>query len=129
MTLELNYVAVLAAVVAVFVVSSVYYVVLAPRLATLSPAWADTSQQPVWKIVQEPFRTLVTAVAVAALTRLLGITEVGGAVLLALALWFAFPAALLAGSVIHENVPWKLATVHGGDWLLTLLIIGICVAL
>ena len=125
----LNYLAVIAAVVAAFVTSSVYYVLMAPRLARISPAWANASQQPAWKIVQEPFRTLVTAAVVAGLTTLLAIADVAGAVQLALGLWLAFPAMLLAGSVIHENVPWRLAAVHAGDWLLKLLIIGVIVAL
>jgi hypothetical protein len=34
---------------------------------------------------------------------------------------------LLTGSVIHENVPWQLAIIHAGDWLLKLLIIGVVV--
>ena len=127
--LELNYLAILAAVAAVFVFSSAYYIALGPRLAALSPAWADASKAPAWKIAQEPFRTLVTAMVIAALTRPLGIADAGGAVQLAVALWAAFPAVLLAGSVIHENVPWKLAVVHAGDWLVKLLIIAVIVAI
>lgn len=42
---------------------------------------------------------------------------------LALALWVAFPAVLLAGSVFHERVPVPLAAIHAGDWLIKLLLI------
>lgn len=41
---------------------------------------------------------------------------------LATGLWLAFPAVLLTGSVVHE-VPWRPAAVHGGDWLVTLLLV------
>jgi Protein of unknown function (DUF1761) len=126
---DLNYLAVVAATAAVFVVSSVYYIAFGPVLAPLSPAWADTSRPPVWKIAQEPVRTLVTTLVVAALAGLLGIADLAGALALGLALWIAFPVVLLAGSVVHENVPWRLAAVHAGDWLLKLLVIALVVGL
>jgi uncharacterized PurR-regulated membrane protein YhhQ (DUF165 family) len=125
----LNYLAIAAASIVAFVVSSIYYIVLTPRLAQLSPAYADAVRPPAWKIIQEPIRTLITATVIAALARLLGIADVVGAVELALALWVGFPMVLLAGSVIHENVPWKLAAIHAGDWLLKLLIVTLIVSL
>ena len=47
--------------------------------------------------------------------------------LFGLALWIGFPVVLLAGSVFHENVPWKLAALHAGDWLVKLLVIAVIV--
>jgi hypothetical protein len=35
---------------------------------------------------------------------------------------------LLAGSVVHENVPSTLAAIHAGDWLAKLLIIPVIVS-
>ena len=32
-------------------------------------------------------------------------------------------AVLLAGSVAHEKVPWRLAAIHAGDWLVKLVLI------
>ena len=125
--MEINYWAVLAAAVATFLASGVYYTLMGPRLAALNPTWGQP--QPAWKTIQEPFRSLITALVVAGLSGLIGIESIGGALLLALALWVAFPIILLAGSVIHENVPTKLALVHAGDWLLKLIIISVLVAL
>ena len=68
------------------------------------------------------------AAVIAGLVRLVGITDVGGAVKLGLVLWIAFPVVLLAGSVVHENVPWRLAAIHSGDWLAKLLIISVIVS-
>jgi len=127
--IDLNYVAIAAASIAAFVVSTVYYILFSRPLAELSPAWAETARPPAWKIAQEPVRTFVTASVVAGLITLLGIADWTGGLQLAFALWLAFPAMLLAGSVIHENVPARLAAVHAGDWLLKLLIIGIVVSL
>jgi hypothetical protein len=50
--IDLNYLAIVAATGAVFVVSSVYYIVFGRVLAPLSPAWADASRPPAWKIAK-----------------------------------------------------------------------------
>jgi hypothetical protein len=62
--------------------------------------------------------------AAAGLSARLGIVTWTGAVLFGLALWIGFPVLLLAGSVFHENVPWRLAALHAGDWLVKLLVIA-----
>jgi hypothetical protein len=124
---DLNYLAMLAATIAVFVVSSVYYVMLSGRLAQLSPAYADASSPRPWEIALELARSFVVAAVVAGLVAVIGIRDVPGAALLALALWIGFPVVLLSGAVIHEGVPWRLATIHTGDWLLKLLVIGVIV--
>jgi hypothetical protein len=78
-------------------------------------------------VAQEPVRNLVIAYVVAALARLLGITDWTDGLQLAVALWIAFPAMLLAGSVIHENVSPNLAAIHAGDWLVKLVLISVIV--
>lgn len=126
---ELNYLAILAATIAVFVVSSVYYVTLSGRLARLSPAYADATSPRPWELALELVRSLVVASVVAGLAAALDIRDVPGAALLAVALWIGFPVVLLAGAVLHENVPSRLAAIHAGDWLLKLLVIGLIVSL
>ena len=126
--IELNYLAIVGAALAAFVASSVYYVGLGRQLAALSPAYADTSRPPAWKIVQEPIRNFVIASVVAGLADLVGMVDFARALLLGLALWIAFPVMILAGSVIHENVPPKLAAIHAGDWLIKLVLIAVIVA-
>ena len=39
----------------------------------------------------------------------------------------AFPVVLLTGSVVHEKVPWRLAAIHAGDWLVKLLLVTLVV--
>lgn len=41
-----------------------------------------------------------------------------------LGLWGAFPVVLLSGSVVHEKVPWQLAAIHAGDWLIKLALVS-----
>lgn len=119
----MNPLAILVSVVAAFVLSSAYYGLLGTRLARLSPAYAGPGRSAAATVATEVVRTAVLAVVVAGLAAGLGVTAPGPAVVLALALWVAFPAVLLAGSVFHERVPVALAAVHAGDWLLKLLVV------
>jgi hypothetical protein len=124
---SINILAVVVAAIGCFVASGAYYAAFSARAARYSAAWAAGSSQPAWKIVQEPFRAFVTAATVAIVAAMTGVDEPGSGAALAAILWVGFPAMLLTGSVIHENVPWQLAIIHAGDWLLKLLIIGVVV--
>ena len=127
---ELNWLAVIVAAVVVFVVSTVYYILFTSRMQQLSPAYADAGGTPEpWKVSVELLRSLVVGTVVAGIVALLGIVAIGDALLLALALWVAFPVVLLVGSVIWEKVPPALAAIHSGDWLLKLLIIAVIVTI
>jgi len=76
------------------------------------------------KVVAELLRTLVLAYVLA---RLIALLRVGwtGALRLGIWLWIGFPAVLLSGSVMWQNVPWRLAAIHAGDWLVKILLITV----
>jgi Protein of unknown function (DUF1761) len=127
---ELNWLAVVVAAVVAFVVSAVYYVALSGPLSRLSDAYAETGDRPSpATIIVELLRNLVVATIVAGLVTLIGVADIGGAILAGLALWAGFPVVILVGSVVHERVPPALAAIHIGDWLLKLLIISVIVTL
>jgi hypothetical protein len=127
--IQLNLLAIAVAAVAVFVFAGVYYSVLASRGAKYSAAWAESSRTPPWLIVVELLKALVVASVIAGLVSLLGVDNPIHAVLLGLVLWITFPVVLLIGSVTHEKVPWPLAAIHAGDWLVKLLVIAVIVSL
>jgi hypothetical protein len=122
----LNYPAIAAAALAAFVFSGIYYTILARPVAELGSGAAGGSMS-VAVVAAELVRSLVVAAVFAGLTRAIGVAGPLGAAQLALALWVGFPAVLLAGSVIHENVPLLLAAIHSGDWLAKLLVISVIV--
>jgi hypothetical protein len=124
----LNYLAIIAAVVAAFVFSSAWYIALNRQRRQLSPAARAQGRGPRWMLPIELLRTLVVALVVAGLASRLESSSVASALILALALWIAFPVILLTGSVIYEKVPAKLAAIHAGDWLGKLLIVTIIVS-
>lgn len=129
--MELNYLAIVVAAVVAFVMSSAWYIGFGSQLAGLNAAYADAdaASMPPWKILVELGRSLVVAAVLAGLAEQIGTSGLAGAVVLGLVTWIGFPFIILAGSVIHENVPWKLAAIHAGDWLVKLIVIAAIVGL
>jgi peptidoglycan/LPS O-acetylase OafA/YrhL len=112
-------IAILAATAAAFVAGGVYYSVL--------PAPGD--DMPAWKLAVEVLRCAILAAVVAGVAAQGDVDEWAGGLLLGLVLWIGFPFVLWLGAVIHENTPVRLAVIHGGDWLLKLLLVGTIVAI
>jgi hypothetical protein len=107
-----------------------YYGVLGEQLAAAGSAAgraAAEERPPAWIPVFELVKTFVLALVVAGLVEAIDVGSWTRAVPLALALWIGFPVVLLAGSVVHEKVPVRLAAIHAGDWLAKLLIVAIIV--
>jgi hypothetical protein len=126
---DVNLLAVLAATVAAFVLSSAYYSVFAAELAQVSEAAAAGGQPPPWKLGIEALRSFALAAVVAGLAAQGEIDEWSGGLLLGVSLWIGFPAVLWTGALIWENTPWKLAALHGGDWLAKLLVVALIVSI
>ena len=124
--IELNYFAIAVAAGAAFVAAGGYYAAVSRQMQKLTSAPAE---MPPWLLAMEIVKHFVVAAVVAGLVALIGITAWPGAVLLGLALWVGFPVILLLGSVVHERVPWRLAALHAGDWLVKLLLISLIVGL
>ena len=122
---DIDVLAVAVATVAAFVASAVYYGVLGERLAQASPAAAQAGgEMPPWKVAAELGRCLVLCAVFAGLAAEAGASSAGGGILLGLALWVGFPLVLWTGAMLHERTPLALAAIHGGDWLLKLVLIG-----
>ena len=126
---EVDPLAVLAATVAAFVLSSTYYVVFGERLAEVSDAAARGEQPPPWKLAVEVARSLIVAAVVAGLAAQGEIDDWTGGLLLGLALWIGFPFVLWVGAMIWENTPRTLAIIHAGDWLAKLLVVAVIVSI
>jgi hypothetical protein len=127
--IHLNYLAIAVATVAAFVVSSVYYAVLGKQLAAAGSAAAGGKRPPAWKIALELVRSLVLTTVLAGFAAKLDIVTWTGALGLAFAAWIGFAAVLFSGSVLWENVPWRLAAIHAGDWLVKTAVVAVIVSL
>lgn len=126
---DLDLVAVSVSIGAAFVISSTWYAIFGNQMASLRGGEAaESGSIAAWKIAVELLRSAVVALAIAWGIGRLGLTDVRSALGLALVLWVAFPVVLLAGSVIWENVPTRLAAIHAGDWLVKLGAVSVIVA-
>jgi hypothetical protein len=126
----MNPLAIVVAAVAAFVASAAWYVAFSRQMARVSPAFAAASESATptaSQILMEMARGLIVAVVVAGIAAGIGIADAAAALLLGASLWVGFPVVLLWGSVIHENVPLRLAAIHAGDWLVKLLLIAVIV--
>ena len=132
---HVNYLAVLVAAVAVFVLGWLWYSPLLffkpwMRLRGMDPAVAMAgAKMPAGKLFIELVRFLVLAFVIARFAARLGVSGWMGAVHFGLFLWIGFPVILLTGSLLWENIPWKVAAIHAGDWLVKMLVIPIIVSL
>lgn len=110
-------VGVAVATIAAFILSAVYYGAV-PQVESSAP------QRPVVAVmVVEIIRNLTIS---ALLAGLLAVANWNGAVTgatLGVSLW-ALPAVLLVGSVFHEGVQVRTASLHAVDWLIKLTAIG-----
>ena len=129
MTTDLDLLAILAATAAAFVSGGIYYALLGERLAAVSPAAAASGgAMPPWMVAAELARCLVLAAVVGSLAARGDVDTLGAGLALGLGLWVGFPLVLWTGAILHERTPLTLAAIHGGDWLVKLVLIGAIVA-
>jgi hypothetical protein len=127
---EINYLALLLAVLLSFFASFVWYMIFGKQLAKLNPrAYGNMTKPEPQKMLLELVRNLILALVIFHLTSHLHIATLTNSVFLALVLWIGFPVVLLSGSVLHEKVPAMLAVIHTGDWLIKLLLMVILLGL
>ncbi|OLC45223.1 MAG: hypothetical protein AUH68_04820 [Gemmatimonadetes bacterium 13_1_40CM_4_69_5] len=132
---QVSYPAVLVAAIAVFVLGWLWYSPLLfykpwMRLRGMDPVAAMAgAKMPAGKLVIELGRCFVLAYVIARFVALLLLGSWMGAVHFGFFLWIGFPVILLTGSVLWDNIPWKVAAIHAGDWLVKMLVIPIIVTL
>src|SRR5262245_19061041 len=125
---DIDPVVILVATVVSFVLGAAYYAVLGARLAEGRGAAGADVKAPPWALVAEVLRCRVLAAVVTGLGTQTRVDGVTGGLVLGLVLWIGFPAVLWFGAIVHENVRWRLAAIHAGDWLVKLLVVGVVVS-
>jgi hypothetical protein len=126
---ELDVVQVLVATALCFAIGATYYAVLGSQLGAARGTGTTPVAMRWWTMPAEVLRGLVLAIVVLGLAAATGADSGVGGLLLGLALWVGFPLVLWTGAVVHEGTPVRLAVLHGGDWLLKLLALGLLAGL
>jgi len=126
---RISFVALAVVTLVVFVASSIWYspFLFGRQFLELSGATANAHPSPV-NALFEFLRTFVLAFVIAHLLLRLNVADWKQAVGLGLWLWVGFPVILLTGSILWQNVPWQLAAIHSGDWLIKLILIPLGIA-
>jgi Protein of unknown function (DUF1761) len=122
-----NYLRIAAAALVASVASVAWYTGFGGVMEGLSgadPAIASNTATPAWAMLFVVTQSLVVASVLAHLVSHLGIVDRGAALRLGALVWI-FPAGILLGSVVHENVPPALVAIHAGDWLAKLLLMSV----
>ena len=125
--IRVNYLAIVVAAVAAFVASSAWYAVFGNiwmELRGIDPATAADMGTPARTMLFVVVQSLVVAFMLAYFVVRLRIVDWKVAVRLGALVW-VFPVMMLLGSVVHENVPLRLAAIHAGDWLVKLLLMSV----
>jgi hypothetical protein len=127
---RVNFVALAIAVVLAFIASSIWYspLMFGRQFLELSGLSSAPNPSPA-KAIFELFRTFVLGYVIARFMSVLGIENWKSALRFGLWLWLGFPVVLLTGSILWQNVPWQLAAIHSGDWLVKLILIPVTLAL
>jgi len=128
--LKTNYVAVVVAAVAAFVVGAVWYSPLLfgrayMELRGMNPDAMADMRPPAGELFGEFVRCLVIAFVLAHFVVRLGVGDWKDAVQLGLRVWVGFQAMLLMGAVLHEKMPWMLYAIHAGDALVKTLLMTV----
>jgi Protein of unknown function (DUF1761) len=122
----MSYLAVVVAAVAAFVGSSLWYGVFGRALAKVSPAFAELQgQKPAaWRLLAVLGGSLVLSSVVAYVVGLMENPTWAGAVGIGFLLWLGLSAVQWLSSMVWEKVPFTVAAIHAGDWLIKLLVIS-----
>ena len=124
---KVNYVAILAAAAAAFVVGAVWYSPLLfgetwMTLRGMDPTAITGASMPAGEMLGEFARWLIVGYVVSRFIARLGIGDPKSALEFGGWMWIAIYTAL-AGSVLHEGTPWRLYAIHVSDGLVRLLVI------
>ena len=130
---NVNLLALAVAVLTAFIVSGLWYSPLLFGRQWLALRGKDAStakgkKMTAARMIGEIVRVLIIAFVLSHFVSVLGVESILGAIELALWIWVGFYAIILAGSVIHDQVPWKLAAIHAGDGLVRIILITIIIS-
>ena len=72
-------------------------------------------------------QSLVIALILAYFLGLIGNVDWWGAIRIGVLLWIGLSAMQWVDSIMWEKVPFKMAAIHAGDWLVKLVLIAVIV--
>ena len=128
--IAINYLAVVVAGFVAFVASAIWYIIFGKEMAKVSPAFAEQQQKrEPWKMGAVIAQSIVIAFVLAYIIARSGAINWLDAAWIGFILWLGLSAMQWVGSMLWEKAPLKMALIHGGDWLLKMILISIIVGI
>jgi hypothetical protein len=126
MMVGINFAAVIVAGFVAFIASAVWYVVFGKEMAKVSTAFAEQQQKrEPWKMGVVILQSILIAAVLAYIIARSGVNNGLDAVWIGFVLWFGLSAMQWVGSMLWEKAPLKMALIHGGDWLMKIVLISL----
>ncbi len=130
---HVNFVAVLVAGLAAFVLGWLWYSPLLfvkpwMRARGIDPASMAGGKMPMGKMLAELIRCLLLAFFMAHIVGEYYPKTWMSAAHFGIFLWVTFPVMIFWGMSLWENQPWKAAVIDAGDWLVKLVAISLIIA-
>jgi hypothetical protein len=131
MLIEVNYLAVLVATVASFIIGWAWYsplLFVKPWMKLRGMDYEAMRAQGMkmpWGIMAGEFvTTLVTAFFIAEFAAWVGAGSAVGGLILGFWIWLGFYATTMLGQVFWEKVPLKLYAINAGRWFVSILVMA-----
>lgn len=127
--IEINYLAVLVAAVAAFVIGWVWYGPLFGKMWAKEKGMMPDASMGMWSMVGEFVAQLVTAYVLAHFVAMLVVEDVSMALQLAFWTWLGFYATMLVGPVLWEKGSWTVYAIAASRALVSLAAMAVILAL
>lgn len=124
---DVNWLAVLSAALAKFVIGAVWYSppVFGPRWRALVGATPDAFKARLWRaMITDLSAGLVLAWVLANVLKFTGAVGLVPAARVSFFLWLGFVATSLLSTTVYEGRPVALFGINSGYWLLAMLVMG-----
>ena len=131
--IEVNYVAVLVAAVASFVVGFAWYHpavfgAMWMKLSGVTPSMAEAGKKKMMQSMVLGFvGTLITAYVLAHFVTVWGAVDFIGALQLGFWVWLGFQMPISLGAVLWEQKPWNLFALNGAYWLVSTSVMAVII--
>jgi hypothetical protein len=99
-----------------------------PLFGDLLQSLDPTPPPPSWAMLIAPLREVAASYVIAQLIVRLRWFTWRSALVLGGGLWLAFHAVMMAGAALFSGMPWTVAAIHAGDWLMKLLLMSLALS-
>ncbi len=132
MQVPVNYLAVVVAALANYVIGAIWYGALFGKAWIRLSGATDmkmTAGSVVFSLIGALFMSYVLHHALVFASAYLKTSGVGAGLMVGFFNWIGFIAPVTVGVVIYEKKPWKLWLLNNGYWLVSLLVMGVILSL